>query len=213
MGRRLVLVTTITAVAWLAAIGGLGGEAFGQPRSNVHTYRVPAAALRFGLPGTWRQIDSRTLLSDVRLAELIRSNPSLSGVFAQLTQPNSPLKFFAFDPNIRNGFASNANVTFTRLPFAMSQTEFLRQSVAAFAGYDIRHESFGTVKLPGGTAVQATYQFHLGTPSGKIWVSIRQYSFKRGLLNTVVTYTTLPAYEKSYRPTFLASAKSIRFTN
>ena len=58
-----------------------------------------------------------------------------------------------------------------------------------------------------------TYQFHLGTPSGKIWVSIRQYSFKRGLLNTVVTYTTLPAYEKSYRPTFLASAKSIRFTN
>jgi hypothetical protein len=95
----------------------------------------------------------------------------------------------------------------------MGQDEFLRATRASLAAIEIRRQNFSLVKLPGGTAVRATYQFQLGTPSGKIWLSLRQYAFKRGLSYTTVTYTTLPDLDRLYQASFLASAASIRFTS
>jgi hypothetical protein len=205
------VLTVATVLAAMLAVTGVRNQALAESRPGIHTYRVPAARLSLDLPATWKQIDSRTLLTDSALSALVRSNPSLSAMVALLTQPNPPVKFFAVDPHRRNGFFSSANVTVGRLPRAMGQDEFLRATRASLAAIEIRGQNFSLVKLPGGTAVRATYQFHLGTPSGKIWLSVRQYAFRRGLSYATVTYTTLPGLDRLYQPSFLASAASIRF--
>jgi hypothetical protein len=185
------------------------------PASSLggRTYQVPAAQLVFSLPDSWKPVNARSVLTDKNLGALIRANPSYASLLAQLAQPTSPMKFFALDPYVRQGFATNANVTVAPLPHPMTQEAYLRALVAAYAGFEIRNQNFALVRLPGGTAVRATFQLPFNTASEKKWVSTRQYSFMHGTAAVTVTYTTLPAFERQYRPSFLASARSIRFTS
>ena len=201
--RRLA-IATIAAASLIAPLGA--------PAASLdRTYRVPAARLVFALPDPWKPVNARTVFTDKNLGALVRANPSFAVIFAQLAQPNSPMKFFAVDPQVHHGFATSANVTVTPLPYPMTHDEFLSASVAAYTGYEIRNQNFALVTLPGGTAVRATFQLQFATASGKRWISTRQYSFMRGISEVTVTYATQPEFERHYRPTFLASARSIRF--
>lgn len=203
--RRLVIV----AVAAATLVTALGAPA--SPVAD-RTHRVPAADLRLALPGTWKALNAKSVFNDQALAEAVEANPNLQGIIAQLASPSSPVKFFAIDPKLRDRFATNVNVVVAPLPRRMSQAEFLRGAVSSYGALEIRNERFASVRLPAGQAVQAILQLRFGTPSGKRWVSVRQYSFMHDGSAVTVTYTTLPEAERGYRPAFVASARSIRFT-
>jgi hypothetical protein len=199
-------------LAILAAATVLGAGTAPASTTSVHTYSVPAAQLAFAVPGSWVPVDGRTLLSNPKVAVLVRENPGFGAIVDRLAQPDSPLKFVAVDPNVRQSFATNANVTVVSLGHRMTQSEFLRSTTTAYGGVQIRNQRFTLVRLPGGTAVRATLQLRFTTPSGTKWISIRQYAFMRGTSAVTITYTTLPAFERGYRADFVASARSIRFT-
>ncbi len=116
MRRRLTVALALAVV--VAVVAGVSAEAAETKRHVVRGQGIslvlPSLVAGARRP---RRTDARPRSSASR-----RDNPELAPYLRQLEQPSSPLKFFGFDPVIRNGFATNVNVIVvsigTRLTFA-----------------------------------------------------------------------------------------------
>jgi hypothetical protein len=203
--RRALTVLGIVAV--LAA--GSGSAAVG----SFHRYSIPGYGTSLALPSSWKTINYRQILTPGALQELAKENPELAGSLAAMAQPNSPVKFFAYDPQVANGFATNANVVVVPLRTHVTLSQYERALVA-----EVRQVSsasglrFGTQRLPGGQAVRLSYRLSLNVKGRKLVVNALQYGFLHGGSGVVVTYTTLPAIARFYTGVFATSAQSIRFS-
>ena len=202
-GRLVILVTTALVAA------GTGSTSV----DALHTYSIPGYGISVGLPSTWKSVNYRQILKPGVLQALARDNPDLAGSFAAMAQPNSPIKFFAYDPQVANGFATNVNLVVVPLRARLSFLEYSRRlvselrSVSSVSGL---HST--TVHLPAGQAARVSYRLDVTVRSRKITVLTLQYAFLRGGRSVVFTYTTLPASSRFYKGVFATSAQSIRFS-
>jgi len=132
---------------------------------------------------------------------------------AAMAQANSPVKFFAFDPHVANGFATNVNGVLVPLRTQVTLSQYEQalvnevRSVSGASGL-----SYYIVRLPGGKAVRLSYRLSLRVKGRRLLVVALQYGFLHAGRSVVITYTTLPASARFYSGVFATSARSIRFS-
>jgi hypothetical protein len=170
------------------------------------------ADVSFGIPNAWLAVDGRTLLSQANLNKLARQNPDLAPFINMLAQAGPVLKFVAFDPVVRQGFATNVNVVSAPFPGAATFAAFRQAMLAQLrslkpsGGIDD-----SVVRIDGQRAVRVTFRFKLRAGARTFTVQTLQYAFLRGGKSVVFTYTTTPRDAGRYAGPFQASAASIRF--
>jgi hypothetical protein len=180
--------------------------------SGTHTYTIPGEKISFALPSAWKAVDAKHLLSSSQLQKLEQENPELGTILQLANRPDSPVKFFAFDPSIHLHFATNANVVLTALPTKITFDTYATALPAEIrtlkSASNVRAQR---VTLPGGQALRLTYSLRLISAGKVIHTATLQYAFLVGGTQSVVfTYTTLPQLQAQYAATFAASASSIR---
>jgi len=182
----------------------------------AQTYRVHTVAgygISLSLPSSWKAVDSRHLLTRAQLQATAKDNPELVGALAAISNPNSPVKFFAFDPLATGNFATNANVVVIPIPRAISFDAFQKALVAELTGLStVSGLKVTRTTLPAGRAVRASYRLRIATGGRSFQTATLQYGFLRGSRGYVVTYTTLPSLQSLYANVFATSAASIRFS-
>ena len=199
--RRLAAITC--AALFLFA----GAADAGHSTDRRHT--VPGYGISLSLPSSWKGLTPQQARKLLNGAESVaKDNPELAGAIAQLLQPKSPMKFFAFDPILFQRFATNVNILVNPLAPGIHIDDYEREIVSALRSLPISNLQSAKVRLPGGEAVRFTYNLKLKQSAA---VAATQYAFLRPTSEVVVTYTTLPQTVRIYRPIFSASARSIRF--
>ncbi len=196
--RRIALV--LSALALAAALAGSAAGASGWKR-----HAVPNVGVSLAVPASWVVIDSK--LPPELVDRMLRENPKLAPFMQSLLSANSPTKFIALDPVVRNGFATNVNVVATPVP------TYYRKALPL----EIRNIAHGrvqtrTVTIQGARAVRLLYHLPLRFDGKKLTVQTLQYAFLRKARSVVVTYTTLPALAGRYARTFSSSAATVRFS-
>ena len=210
MTRLWTVRRALTIAAVLAVVAG--GSATAATRA-FHRYTIPGYRTSLALPSSWKKIDYREILKTGVLDRLARDNPELAGSFAAMAQPNSPIKLFAYDPRVANGFATNSNVVILPLGGQISFSEYARQLAAELRSVaSVSQLRSGTVRLPAGPAVRISYRLTVNVRSRSVSVQTLQYGFLNRGRSVVVTYSTLPATARFYSGVFATSARSIRFS-
>src|SRR4051794_25682346 len=146
--RTLVATLVIAAVSAASALAA----------SSDQRHPVPGTAASISLPGDWRTLTRAEVLNKA-LPAGVKQNPQLAPILRAL-RSSSVLRFFAFDPQIRNGFATNVNVLATPQP-GLTFDQFARQ-----LAYELDHSGGGLkplarpghrrIRLPAGPAALST---------------------------------------------------------
>jgi hypothetical protein len=130
-----------------------------------------------------------------------------------MAQPNSPIKLFAYDPQVANGFATNANVVIVPLGGQLGFSEYARQLVGELGTVrSVSQLHWSTVRLPAGRAVRLSFRLTVNVRGRSLSVQTLQYGLLDGRRSVVVTYSTLPSSARFYSSVFATSARSIRFS-
>jgi hypothetical protein len=204
MRRRLAFVCAAGLLAVAVASGAVAAQ---------HTYSIPGYGISVGLPSSWKSINYRQVIKPGVLQAFARDNPDLAGSFAAMAQPNSPIKFFAYDPQVANGFATNVNVVIIPLGASIGLAEYRRRLAGEVATVSsVSQLRSATVRLPAGQAVRLTYHLKVSAAGRSITVQKLQYGFLHAGRSIVFTYTTLPTTQQFYTGVFATSAQSIRFS-
>src|SRR5918992_3223650 len=104
------------ALGVLLAIVATCGPASAADPLRRHTVRGQGVSL--SVPTPWVAVDRR--MPQSVLSRLARENPRLAPFIGQLSQRNSPMKFLALDPVVRQEFATNVNVVVTPVPAGLT---------------------------------------------------------------------------------------------
>ena len=201
--RRLLLVVA-AALAATAAVAAA--------KDSYRTHTVPNDGITLALPSSWKAIDFRQALKPGVVADLAKKNPELAGSLQAMTKPNSPVKFFAFDPKSVQGFATNSNVVLTKVPPGVPFATYVQALRSEISGLkSVSGLTLTEVQLPAGRAAKLHYNLKANVGSRVLTSSTYQYAFLRGTTSTVFTYTTLPPLDSKYGPIFTTSARSIHF--
>jgi hypothetical protein len=195
--RRLV---GILAVAALVAVGAATAA------SGWQTHRSAAGRFSLAAPASW--VDATRVTPKLLSQGTI---PARLKVYVELARKTKAIKMLLVDlgrESLVQGFATNANAVQT--PFGGDLEFFRRVEVAQLTGTGVLvgapHASFTT--LPAGRAVQVTYRLR---SQGRV-LSGMQFALLRAGIATVVTYTTTKADEALFRPVFVRSIRSLRFS-
>jgi hypothetical protein len=213
--RRATLSGVQARILIAAALAALAGSAPGvAAERSSHVYTVPGQRIKVALPSSWRAVDAKHVLTSAQLQALERENPELGSALSAMTQPGSPVKFFAFDPVARQQFATNLNVVVS--PIGQKINFDLYASALASEIHSLSSVSqlkTTRVTLPGGPAVRLSYRLDFTVRGKRIQVATLQYGFLRGggTQSVVFTYTTLPQLQSRYAALFSASVSSISF--
>ena len=201
---RVLVVVLLAALA--AAAPGLAGE------RGSHLYHI-SGGISVSLPSSWKSVDAQHVLDSAVLQKLEQENPELGGLIAAATSPGSPVKFFAFDPVVRQRFATNVNVVVAAIPTKVTFELFAAALAAEIRSlHAVSQMRTQRLTLPAGPALRLTYRIRLTAGGRSFETSTLQYAFLRdGTQSVVFTYTTLPQLKSRYAATFDASASSIRF--
>jgi hypothetical protein len=202
MARKVTFLLALLVIAVLAS-SAAAAEPFAR-----HTVRGHGVSL--AVPRSWVAADSR--VPGPLLERLARENPRLAPFLRQLGRPTSPTKFFAFDPVVRDGFATNVNVVVTPLPSGLGFQDYGAALAAELRSIGARNLRQGVAVVDGERAARLQYRFDLTLGGARLTVQTLQYAFPRSGRSTVVTYTTLPSFAGRYAATFRRSAASIRFS-
>jgi hypothetical protein len=203
----------VRALAIVAAATVLVAGAARAETGAFHRYTIPGYGTSIALPSSWKTVDYRQLVKAGVLDQLARDNPELAGTFAAMAQPNSPIKLFAYDPQVANGFATNANVVIAPLGGQVAFSEYQRQLVGQLGTLSsVSHLRSSPVRLPAGRAVRLSYCLRVKSRGRMLSVQTLQYAFLNAGQSIVATYSTLPASARFYSGVFATSARSIRFT-
>lgn len=175
--------------------------------SSWGTYNIPAEGFRLGLPPGWKDLPAGEV--DSAMAELRKDNAELADLIeSQLAGPLSTLiRFFAFDansPTLAEQFATNANVVVEPLPVGIDFKQYLDANLRQLGkvpGVTILSQD-ENVTLPAGRAALIKSTFTLNSPQGPRPISVSQYLMLKGTRGFILSLTTLPSHEASYRSTF-----------
>jgi hypothetical protein len=175
------------------------------------TYAVPSAKFSMAVPQSWRTFTAEEAFADSgALDQLTRENPEFAQFRDVLSDPRSPMKLIAIDPNVRGGFATNANVIAQDVPDDFSFEDFVRESEAelrALEGMTTGLQS-KTVDLRAGKAQRLTYEGHFTFSGQERSIATLQYGLVADGWTYVITFTTLPEFADEYENDFERSIGS-----
>jgi hypothetical protein len=200
--RRIAVAFVLVVLA-----AGIVGSALGAEKYRRYVLR--GEGISVAVPASWAATEGG--VSPAVLERLARENPKLAPFVRGLGGSNSPMKFIALDPEVRDGFATNVNVVIvparTGITFAQYRQALLAE-LRSVVGSEPIAQSVATIG--GVRAVRLRYRLRL-TFGRTITAQTLQYAFLRPGRSVVVTYTTLPRFSSTYAGTFARSAASIRF--
>lgn len=199
--HRIGPVVGLVVVVALVAGSARGADGF---RRHV----VPGEGISLAVPATWVATDQG--VSPAVVERLARENPKLAPFLRGLGGPSSPIRFFALDPNVRDGFATNVNVVVVPVSAAMTFAQYRQALVAELRSAVASRIDQAVVSISGARALRLRYHLRL-TFGRTITVQTLQYAFLRPGQSVVVTFTALPRFASAYAGTFRRSAASIRF--
>jgi hypothetical protein len=198
--RRAALIVTAFVVA-----ASVVGSALATDRRHV----VPGQGISLTVPASW--VATEQGVSSAVLEQMARENPKLAPFVRGLGGPNSPMKFIALDPNVRNGFATNVNVVVVPAPAGITFAQYKQALVAELRSIVTGKIEQSVATIGGARALRASYRLRI-TLGRTVTVQTLQYAFLRPGRSVVVTYTTLPGLKAAYATRFRRSAASIRFS-
>jgi hypothetical protein len=208
---RWFFVAVAAAVSlWIGMSRIAAGPANERPEARgtvagFTTYEVSSANFSIAVPQSWRTFTAEETFGDSdALDQLERENPEFAQYRDALSNPRSPMKLVAVDPNVRGGFATNANVIAQKVPGDFSFEDFARQSEAEIR--ELADMSTGmqskVVELPAGRAQRLSYQASFTLNGRERSISTLQYGLVADGWMYVITYTTLPELADEYRNDF-----------
>jgi hypothetical protein len=211
---RRVLVIVVPTLLALAACGGDDATDGPYPKRVDGTqavYELTEPQFSLGVPSSWTAITRDELEETGALDRFAKDNPAVAPVLEGVLQPESPVRFFALDPAVEEGFATNVNVVVQDVPDDLELSEFAESSVAELRRLGVVH-GFKTaeVSLPAGPAVEIRFRLRARYGTADRTVATLQYALLDDGWSYVVTYSTLPELESRYAPTFEESARSFR---
>jgi hypothetical protein len=208
--RGLPLALLAFALAG-CAVGGGGGAPEDAADDGYTRYQISSGNFSVEVPDTWHATTS-TQMHKASFKLLARENPVFRPYAAAAAKKNSPFKFFAYDPVVRERFATNLNVIVSPAGRQMSAEKFRRGAVAeakALAASKVRATD---VTLPAGAALRLDYRARFSLAGKRKTVATLQYALLIGRKAYVLTYTTLPAFRSEYDWAFRRSANSFRLS-
>jgi len=203
-------------VALVVGVAACGGEDGGGDATNeageTKTHRVADHGFEISLPADWRTISPSEALSQDEIREIREQNPEISRYLDAVTGPNSPIKFFAFDPDAVNGFATNLNVIVLPVGEAVTLDELVEAAQTELERLPTRTSEVEEerVELPAGKAARLRYRQTIETDGGTQELATTQYSMVEAGTSYILTFTTLPEELDRLDPVFLAAAESFR---
>lgn len=198
--RRLLVLLGLLLVGLLPAAAGAA------PAGGWHLLRSPAGFV-VSAPGTW--VDFTRATPD--LIARAKAEPKLQA-YLEMAKRTKAIKLLAVDvtpARLATGFATNVNVVQVptvgdaRLQADATATQL--RSLGILVG-KVQTQS---TSLPAGPSFELRY--HARFTSGGPVVSTTQYFLVHAGKGVVLTYTTVPTFEKFYRTIFERSARSFRF--
>jgi hypothetical protein len=212
---RRVLLLVSSALLALAACGGGGDSgdgAYSQRDKGAQTvYELSEPRFSLGVPKSWTAITRDELGETGALERFAKDNPAVAPVLEGVLQPGSPVKFFALDPAVERGFATNVNVVVQDVPDDLELSELAESSATELRSLGVVQELRTTeVSLPAGPAVKITFRLRARYGADSRTVATLQYAFLDDGQSYVVTYSTLPELESRYASAFEESARSFR---
>jgi hypothetical protein len=209
---RLALVVACVAAA--AACGGSEDE----PRQVATTpagltvYEVASQGFSLAVPPEWRVVSVDEALPDDERRQLARDNPEFAPLLEAIGSDAQPIKLFAFDPEIREAFATNVNVVVVPLPSGTSLQEFVAANQADIRRFSGRVGPLRSkpARLPSGAARRLEYRLRLTAGGRRFTVATLQYLVAGSDRGYVVTFSTLPKLSGRYGPTFRRTIESLR---
>jgi len=197
----------VLALVLVLLAAGIVGSALGAEK--YRRYAVRGEGISVAVPAAWAATAGG--VSQAVLERLARENPKLAPFVRGLGGPNSPMKFIALDPKVRDGFATNVNVVVVParpgITFAQYRQALLAELRSVVGSEPIEQS---VARIGGVRAVRFRYRLRL-TFGRTITAQTLQYAFLRPGRSVIVTYTTLPRFASTYMETFARSAASIRF--
>lgn len=221
MGQRATalptaLIRALLLVALLLAVAACGGDDGGspQPESAVELTRheVKEQGITIGLPGDWRAVSPGRLLSDEEMQKLRSENPSITSYLEAVSGPDSPIKFFAFDPDVKNGFATNLNIIVAGGAEGASVDELAEAAVAEIEKLptvttEIEEDR---VDLDAGETVRLRFQQEFQAEGSVVEVATTQYGLVVDGTSYILSFTTLPEQLKAYEDDFGAAMQTFK---
>jgi hypothetical protein len=212
---RRVLVVILPIALALAACGGgddSGVAGYSKRDDGAQTiYELREPRFSLGVPKSWTAITRDELEDTGALERFAKDNPAIAPVLEGVLRPGSPVKFFALDPAVELGFATNVNVVVQDVADDLKLSELARSSAAELRSLGVV-EGLRTseVSLPAGPAVRITFRLQARYGSASRRVATLQYALLDEGMSYVVTYSTLPELESRYAAVFEESVRSFR---
>lgn len=212
---RLALLLVVSAPLALTACGG-GGDEAGEPYSkrdagDLTVYELTEPHFSLGVPKSWTAITREELQKTGALDRFGKDNPAIANVLRGVLKPDSPLKFFALDPAVEQGFVTNVNVVVEDVPDDTELHDLARGAGQELAALGVaRDVKTIRVSLPAGPALKIAYRMDVRYGSATRAVATLQYALLEDGWSYVVTYSTLPPLAARYASAFEASARSFR---
>jgi hypothetical protein len=200
-----------TLLALLLVAAAAAGSAVAARGTSRHP--IPGTAASVSLPGRWHTLTRAEVLNKA-LPAGVKQNPQLAPILSA-PRSSSVLRFFAFDPQVRNGFATNVNVLAQPQP-GLTFDQFAKQLAyqldhGAGALKPLGRPGHRRIRLPAGPAVLSTMRLRVNVQGAPLVASIRQYGMLHGGKGYVFTFSTLQALSGAYKLVFDNAARSIRF--
>jgi hypothetical protein len=212
--RRVFLIVLSIPFA-LTACGGGDDSSDGAYSKRVEgaqtVYELTEPEFSLGVPSSWTAITRDELEETGALDRFAKDNPAVAPVLDGVLQPGSPVKFFALDPSVEHGFATNVNVVVQDVPDDLELSELAESSAAELESLGVVQGVKTTeVSLPAGQAVKITFRLQARYGTASRTVATLQYALLDDGQSYVVTYSTLPELESRYASAFEESARSFR---
>ena len=212
----ITVLVALGAAVWYGTWQHARGGANEQPQNRgtvagLTTYAVPSADFSLAVPQSWRTFTAEEAFADsAALDQLTRENPEFAQFRDALSDPRSPMKLIAVDPNVRGGFATNANVIAQDVPDDFSFEDFVRESAAEIRTLEGMTTGLQSkvVDLPAGRAQRLTYEGHFTFDGQERSIATLQYGLVADGWNYVITFTTLPELTDGYESDFERSIGS-----
>jgi hypothetical protein len=208
------LATALALSFLLAGCGGTKGTTQGGGETTAP--RTPAGWTRHHVAGSGFSIDTperwkgTSGLDKESVDRFLTNNPQFEQLRSSLS--NELIKFFAADPKVNDGFATNVNVLVQGIPGNVSLDDYARGTSAELSRETGIHPNLAFVDLPAGHAARFAYALSGLRINGKATdLALLQYALVHDKTAYVLSFTTRPALRQRYRSIFEQAARSFRF--
>ena len=194
--------------------GGGGGEGSPEAAADFKRHEIKDHGIAIGLPSDWKTVSPGEVLSDQEMEDLSSENPSIAPYLESVSGPNSPIKFFAFDPDVQKGFATNLNIIVAGGAGGADVDDLAKAAVSEIEKLptvttDITEDR---VDLDAGEAVRLRFEQKFQSEGTTIDVATTQYGLVEGGTSYILSFTTLPEQLKAYEDDFASSMQTFKIS-